>query len=194
MLKLKKPDIEAPRFRRTRYMVLTTELLKNFKEKYPEYKNTSNEELKNLIFVHNDLMWRTIIDTRDGMELPQSIGNIFIGSCPTPKKYNANYDVVIKRDITSMHRNFESDNYLAKIFYTNYGNKYKLKHREVWGFEAIRNFKRTVSAEYPEKWKLYIQIDNYKAISDLFLKHQRKDWAKKEALKKPFTYNEFDMN
>ena len=194
MLKLKKPDLNAPRFRRTRHFVLTNKLIAKFKEKFPEYKNISDKEIKNLIFVHNELMYKTIIETRDGVELPQNLGNIFIGTCPAPKKYNANYELVIKKDITSAHRNFESDNYLAKIFYTNYGNKYQFKHREIWGFEGVRDFTRNVSAEYPEKWKLYIQVDNYKLISDLFAKHQRKDWAKNEASKKPYEYNEFDMN
>lgn len=194
MLTLKKPDLKAPRFKPSRYNVLNEEMIRRFKKKFPQYSKLSQREIRKIIVTYNQKIWRTVIDTREGVELPENLGNIFIGTCPPPKKYNANYDVVIKNNITSTHRNFESDNYLAKIFYTNYDNKYKFKNRRIWQFDAIREFSRTVSKEYPEKWKLYIQVDNFKNIADVFSKYAKRDWKKKEDLKKPFDYDEFNMN
>jgi NAD-dependent DNA ligase len=37
---------------------------------------------------------------------------------------------------------------LAKIFFTNYAPKHKMKNREFWGFTACREFKRAVATSY----------------------------------------------
>jgi hypothetical protein len=83
---------------------------------------------------------------------------------------------------------------LAKIFYTNYETKYKFKFHELWGFEALRDFKRTVSKTYPTEWKKYIVVDNMVRVSRLFRKSLYVDKLKQEVETAIETYDEFDMN
>ena len=94
---------------------------------------------------------------------------------------------------TIQHRNWESDNYLAKIFFTSFASKYRYKNNELWGFEPGRDFKRTVGREYPVKWKMYVEIDPHIKISSLFrskLYNIERTEQDTEGLK---TYNEFEF-
>ena len=70
------------------------------------------------------------------------------------------------------HRNWESDRFLAKIFYTNYEAKYRFKFSGLWAFAAGRNFKREVGRVYPTCWKRYIQVDHTLKVSRLFRKEK----------------------
>jgi len=71
------------------------------------------------------------------------------------------------------HNNLESDSKLAKIFYTNYANKYKFTNRELWGFSAVRQFKRTLAKRYPEEWEKYIKIQKFQKVSKIFSKNPK---------------------
>ena len=51
MKKFKKPDLNAPRFRNKSMSILNSHLLKDFKKRYPEYKNLSIQEFKKIIKV-----------------------------------------------------------------------------------------------------------------------------------------------
>ena len=85
------------------------------------------------------------------------------------------------------NQNWETDGNLAKIFYTNYSTKYKFRNREMWRFEACRDFKRTVAKTYPENWTMYINMTDKSKVSQLYY---RQDEKCKEAFKK---YNEFEF-
>jgi hypothetical protein len=91
------------------------------------------------------------------------------------------------------HQNWESDQYLAKIFYTNFETKYRFKFHELWGFTALRDFKRTVGKTYPKEWKKYVVVDNLTKISRLFRKHIVRDIDKKNTKLLLEDYDEFDM-
>ncbi len=45
----KKPNLNAPRYREKVLSILNAEMLKEFKDKYPAYKNIDNEKLKTLL-------------------------------------------------------------------------------------------------------------------------------------------------
>ena len=87
----------------------------------------------------------------------------------------------------------ESDSKLAKIFYTNYQTKYKFANRELWGFQAVRQFKRSVAKEYPVSWQKYIVVDSYKKVSEMFSKALRKQRVKKEDKDILSSYDEFEF-
>ena len=92
------------------------------------------------------------------------------------------------------HRNFESDNYVAKIFYTNYAGKYKFRHRELLQFKGIREFTRGVSEAYPENWKKYVQVENFEKINKLFKRLKSRRYYVNKTAHDILDYNEFDMN
>lgn len=190
----KKPDLKAPRYRITRKLLLNKKLHARFVDEFPEHKDTSCELFKDIIKNFNQEIWETAVHTRDGVEFPEGLGYTFVGTCSPPKKKNTDPVASARLNTRVSHRNFESDNFLAKIFYTNFASKYKFKDREVWKFTGVRDYKRTVAKVYPEKWKMYVQVDNFQRISKLFDKHKKKDYA--ISMTKPVSaeYNEFAID
>ena len=140
-------------------------------------------------------MWNQVIKNRDGVEFPEGLGFLFIGTCrPIKKNPRLDYVTSFKHNQRLKERNFESDNYVAKIFYTNYANKYKFRNRELWQFKGERDFTRTVSEHYPLNWKLYIQVENFQRINKLYQNSKGREYYAKKLETDIIGYNEFDMN
>jgi hypothetical protein len=135
----------------------------------------------------------TVIDERDGVELPEQLGYIFIGSCPA-KKMNKDYKTSKELQQLIQHRNWESDNYLAKIFYTNYGSKYRFMFSKLWGFKPVRQFSRSVGQTYPDQYLKYLVVDNKRRINEIFGKKAFKMDIEKQEKEMLKDYNEFDLD
>jgi len=166
----KKPDLKAPRYREKRLSLLNKTLFNEFKEKYPKYGSIDNEKLKKIIKLYNKNLWNGVIKHRDGVELPDSLGYLFIGTC-SPAKYNKtniNYAKSSESGKLLQNNNWETDGNIGKIFYTNSSAKYKFKNRELWKFEACREFKRSVASEYPKDWTKYMVVQNKYQIAHLY--------------------------
>lgn len=193
MSNYKKPDLNAPRFRRKTENSVDTDFYKLFISKNPEYKHLTLQEVKNIIYTFNEHVCKTVIENRDGVEIPSQIGHLFIGTCPKSKK-RANHDHKLSLHYMQKikHRNFESDQHIAKIFYTTYVNKYKFKNYDLWAFNSHRNFSRTVAKEYPENWKKYVEIDPGMKISFVYKRHSY-ELEREEENKFLDEYNEFDL-
>ena len=191
---IKQPDLNAPRFRPTRLCLLTPEFFKKFRKKYPQYIDVDDKKLRDIIGLHNETIWKEVIENRDGVEFPENLGFLFVGTCNPPKKHNTDYATSIQYKQRLRHRNFESDNYVAKIFYTNYAGKYKFRHRELWQFKGIREFTRGVSEAYPENWKKYVQVENFEKINKLFKRLKSRRYYVNKTAHDILDYNEFDMN
>ncbi len=191
----KKPDVTAPRYRLCSMRLIDQDMLDNFKAKHPEFKDITMLQFRSIIKTFNGKMRDVAVNYRDGIELPEGLGYIFIGTCPSPKKTNTDYSTSLSLGTRVRHRNFESDNYLCKIFYTNYANKYKFKNREVWMFKGIRQFTREVSKVYPEKWNTYIKVDSFMHIAELYKRHLKKEWSiRANILDMSSDYNEFAID
>ena len=159
----KKPDLKAPRYREKRLGLLNKETIKEFKDKKPLYSNIDDSKLKKIIQLYNEKLWKGVIEYRDGVELPDSLGFLFIGTCPAGKVVNTNYQVSAQYGKVIQNKNWETDGKMAKIFYTNYTTKYRFKNRGLWGFVACREFKRNVAKEYPKNWTKYsVMKDKYR--------------------------------
>lgn len=193
MKEFKKPDVTAPRFRPEVYNVLNKEFFEKFKEKYPRYKSLTDTQLRQIAKLFNQTVYQTVIDTRDGVQLPELIGWLFIGTCQQSKKRNIDFAKSQKYGVIVTNRNWESDGKLAKIFYTNYAPKHKMRNREVWSFTACREFKRAVAKSYPENWNMYLVVDPTKKLNLLYSKVVYKDKIARETDKALKNYNEFDL-
>jgi hypothetical protein len=193
MSSLKKPNVKAPRYRAGRDEILNKEFFDDMRRKVFAAKDMSDSELKNIIERFNVLLWNTVVDTRDGVLLPHQLGHVFIGTCPKKKSDNVDYKKSAEYDKTIQQRNWETDDYVAKIFYTSHDKKFRLMHKELWWFKPIRNFKRTVSKVYPERWKMYIEVDPYKRISSVFKKAVEKIEVEETTEISLETYNEFEL-
>jgi hypothetical protein len=193
MREFKKPDLTAPRFRPVVYNVLSKEFFDNFKKKYPKYKDLENKDLKNIIKVFNNQMYNTVIDVRDGIQLPEQIGWLFIGTCQSPKKENIDFAKSNKYGVAVSNKNWETDGKLAKIFFTSYALKHKMKNREFWKFVACREFKRSVAKTYPENWNMYAVAEPSKKFKLDYQNIAYKNFIEVKTEKELKTYNEFDL-
>ena len=193
MREFKKPDVTAPRFRPAVYNVLNKEFFESFKKKYGKYKDLDNLDLKNIIKKFNYAVYNKVIDVRDGIQLPESIGWLFIGTCQQSKKQNVNYAKSLKYGVSVSNNNWETDGKLAKIFFTNYAPKHKIKNREFWGFTACRNFKRSVAKTYPENWNMYIVVDATKKLNLTYSNAVYRDKKNKETELALKQYNDSDL-
>jgi hypothetical protein len=141
----------------------------------------------------NKIIYQTVIDTRDGVQLPELIGWFFIATCEQSKKNNIDFAKSKKYGVTVTNKNWETDGKLAKIFFSNYAPKHKMKNREFWGFTACREFKRSVAKAYPENWNMYVAAYNNKQIKLAYQKVAYKDYKLKQTKEALKTYNEFDI-
>jgi hypothetical protein len=189
----KQPDLNAPRFRPKRSNGLKRALHNAFLEKYPEYADVDHATFKKIIRTFNKKLYEGIIDNRDGVELPDGLGYLFMGTCPTAKTQPV--DVMKSKELgfAVKHRNWESDNHLMKIFYTNNTTKYPLQNRQVWAFKAVKHFRKAASDAYKENWNKYIVVDPTKKISTLFTKIRKRDFIREDVKNIPDDYNEFKM-
>ena len=189
----KAPDLHASRLRIKPKRILTKDFIAEFKEKHPEFSTLDDKTIKKIVMKFNENIWKEVIEYRDGVELPESLGYLFIGTCTFNRDTNVNYGLSVKYGKEIKNRNLESDSKLAKIFYTNYQTKYKFANRELWGFQAVRQFKRSVAKEYPVSWQKYIVVDSYKKVSEMFSKALRKQRVKKEDKDILSSYDEFEF-
>lgn len=193
MREFKKPDVTAPRFRPETKNVLSKEFFNLFKEKYPKYKELDNKDLRKIIKKFNQVVFQTVIENRDGVQLPEQIGWLFIGTCQQSKKQNVNYAKSLKYGVSVSNNNWETDGKLAKIFFTNHAPKHKIKNREFWGFTACRDFKRTVAKTYPENWNMYIVVDATKKLNLTYSNAVYRDRKNKETELALKQYNDSDL-
>ena len=164
MKEFNKPNVKASRYRPKAYNVLNKKFFEKFKKKYSKYKDVDNVLLRSIIKRFNELMYNMVIEKRDGVLLPEQIGWLFIGACETSKKENIDFAKSNKYGIQVTNNNWNTNGKLAKIFFTNYALKHKIKNREYWTFVACRNFKRSVAKAFSENWNNYIVIDSTKKI------------------------------
>ena len=193
MKEIRKPNLNGPRFRERRISVLTVKTLKKFKEKYPEYDSLKLAAFKDIVMTFNKLIVESIIENRNGVELPDGLGYIFMGTCPSPKKNNIDYGKSLKYGVETTHKNWDSDNKLLKIFYNNHSTKYPFKNKNVWSFKANKEFRKQASDAYKEGWTKYIEIPPSKKISSMFNKHRKKEYMQNLKPIIPEGYDEFKL-
>ena len=193
-IKYNKPDLNAPRYRPKKLNLTNQDVYQKFVDENPRFASLTVTQFKDVIKSFNGKIWNKVIESRDGVELPEQLGYLCIGSCP--RKQNDNPDRVksILYGMKVQNQNWESDQYVAKIFYTNFETKYRFKHHEMWGFTGVRDFKRTVAKTYPQEWKKYVQVDNLVKVSLLFRKQKFKDFKKQETTELLKEYDEFDLD
>lgn len=193
MIYYNKPDLNAPRFRKGRHNVLNKSLFENFKKQYPSYANISYEEFKEIIQTYSKTFAENVITHREGVELPEYLGSLFIGSChKNNSKENMDYKKSSIYNVRVTNKNYESDSFIAKLFYTNYQEKYRFKYRNLWDFTGYRNFTRSISENYRREWKKYIQIDRHKHVWEIFKKVNSEKKVTKLIEQRLETYNEFE--
>jgi hypothetical protein len=183
---------KGPRHKAPRFNTVCFEWLTEISE-HLECKVKDLSKIKKIIVEANKAIADTIIDFRDGIELPEQLGYMFLGTCQPKVRKNVDFKQTDHYLKVIQHRNWESDNYLAKIFYTNYETKYKFKFNDLWGFKACREFTKKVGVEYPENWKKYIQVDHTLKIARLYRKEVYKEERTKIDNQRLEDYNPLEL-
>ena len=160
-------------------------------DKHPKYADLSLEKFKEVISSFNGSIWKTVLEHRDGVELPEQLGYLFIGSCPRKKGETTDYKKSKELGQKVQIQNWETDNHIGKIFYTNFETKYRFRFHELWGFTAVRDFKRSTAQTYPENWNMYVKIDNMQRVSKIFRKQRYKILKQEEKVVTLDSYDEF---
>jgi hypothetical protein len=190
----KKPDLNAPRYRPKKLNLTNAEIYKKFIEENPYVETICLDKFKEVVKTFNGKIWNSVIENRDGVELPEQLGYIFIGSCPKKKGDNTNYKKSEYYGVKLQNQNWESDQYTAKIFYTNFDSKYKFRNHDLWGFAGVRDFKRNVGKTYPNEWKKYVMVDNMVKVSRIFRKESFIQFKNKETKDLLQDYDEFNLD
>lgn len=187
------PDVKAPRFRQSGYNLISKDFIKRFKEKHEKYKNIPDSDIKKIIKKFNETVWETVVDSRDGVNLPEGLGHLFIGSCNLLRSKNIDYAKSSKYGIAVNLKNWDTDGKIAKIFYSSYSSKYKYEFRECWSFTACRNFKRGVAKVFPENWMMYVNVESSRKMRKTYTGIVLKEVREKQTRSKLNDYNEFDL-
>lgn len=189
----KTPDPKAPRFRKKRLNILDKKFFKTLKEEHNAVKALSESDMRSIVETFNRTLWQASRDCRDGVELPEQLGHIFVGTCPPKKSLNKDYHASSRYKTVVQHRNFESDNHIAKIFYTTFLNKYRFKNHDLWVFTGCREFTRGVSKVYSERWNMYVKIDPMIKINTMFRSNYKKLSLKEGQTEFLQDYNELEI-
>ena len=193
MKEIKKPNVKGPRFREGFKTLLSLQTLDAFKQKYPEYADLSLAEFKKIVMTFNKCLCQEIIDNRNGIELPEGLGFIFMGTCQKAKRKNIDFPKARVYGIEVINKNWDSDGKLLKIFYTNYNSKYPFLHRTVWSFKAVKQFRKQASEAYRQFWPKYIEVAPNELIAKIFERETRKRIVTTMKPVIPDEYDEFKM-
>lgn len=192
----KSPDLNAPRFRPKKLNLTNQSFYEQFVKDNPKMVGEQMPDIKDfkrIISTFNGKIWEKVIEERDGVQLPEQLGFLFIGTCNRSKE-NIDFHNSIRYGVKLQNKNWESDDYMAKIFYTNYETKYRFRNSDLWGFSALRDFKRTLAQVYPNEWKKYVQVDNLVRVSRLFRLHRYKHKKREEEKDVLTFYDEFNLD
>lgn len=191
----RQPDLSQPRYRVESVQVDNKHFYKALCKKVPEAKALGLSKIKKVINEFNELIAQYIMENREGVELPESLGYMFIATCKAKPSENIDYHKSKLYGVKVTHKNWDTDGALGKIVYTNYNAKYKFKDSAMWGFKPARKFKRAVSKHYIENWKMYIELNRNEKISALIQRMViTKDRQREYAINTLKSYNEFDLN
>lgn len=187
----KAPNIKGPRFRKDYKSILTIQLYRKFIKANPKFSSLTYDQFKAIVKTHSKKMWDVAAKERDGVELPCG-GSIFVGSTKITKKNNYNIQASIAANRPIKHRNFGTDGYVAKIYYSPHLSRIGGRDRSLWSFKGGREFTRTVAKEYPKNWNRYIVVaDLYKIVRE-YKRSMYKSFRTADLERSSQTYNEFN--
>jgi hypothetical protein len=168
------------------------------KEQYPELDKYSNKEISKIIEHYNKRLAQEVINNRNGLKLPDGLGIVVAGACRISRKSAAeNIDFKTSDELgqTVIHQNLHSDEYIAKIKYSNELDRHMFDNHHLWFFDACRPLTRTVAAEFKNgNHKNYIVFTTRQHISHLFRKQKIEKvstWSQRKKEKRLEEHDEF---
>lgn len=193
MKSFKAPDVHAPRFRPKRKWIVDKAFKNSVNDKLRQSKPLETKDLLAIVETFNTTLYKEVINNRDGAELPEQLGCIFLGRCMPKVSLNTDFKHSADQQQVVEHKNWDSNDFLLKIFYHNYDNRYRFQDHEIWGFEASRQFSRAASKAFKDIWTKCIHIDHSLQISKLFHKRVFKQNSEEYKTRVIEEYDEFEI-
>jgi hypothetical protein len=184
-----------PRCKHKALGALGTKFYKELKTKHPKLNELHNNDIKNIIKIFNKKVQKGIIENRDGVELPESLGRIFIGSWKFKNDRRAidKYQSKIQKKRV-YHRNMETDGNMCKIIHTTYMQKFVFANSMLYSFKAQQCYSREVSKHFIVNWKMYIPLsNNIQKFRQTMKKLEYKEKICSKNNEELKTYNEFEL-
>jgi hypothetical protein len=188
-------DKNAPRFVRTRTDLISNEFVEEFLKEYPQYSEVKNfkniSDTKRLAKRCNASLWQHTVDNRDGIDLPERLGVLFVGgktSVYTP----VDYGNTSKYQTEVLMHNYESNGIIGRIFYSRHSRNHGMTVKTIWTFKPCREYTQGVKTSFKEgNSRRYRRVENKKQLLYLFEERQRAR-NKKEGYGMLENYNEFE--
>lgn len=177
----KEPNLNSPRERNMPKDYLSypqkdpAGFFDKIKQQHPQLQKYTNKEIAGWIQEYNKQMATEVATSRKGLLLPEGLGAVVTGLCkPTSKtaSYNIDYRTSGRIGIAVPYRNHHTNDYLAKISYTNNIPRCRFTNHQIWTFKPVRALSRAVSAMMKNEaaYNRYIVFTKEIPVSGLFNK------------------------
>lgn len=154
------------RFRVKRYSIFNTprkrSFLSAFKKRYPEHKDITRTEFREIIIAFNEMcVMDQITKNSDGVLLPQQLGHLYIALFNVPLENKIkNFTESRKQGRDVYYHNFETDGKIGKLMFKNKSGSKLVHDLKVWEFKAGKQLKHALKEAILKNYKKYETNDN----------------------------------
>lgn len=161
------PIQKGPRARNIVKSILNVTLYNEFKSKYPN-ANISRETFKKIIIRGNEILRDAILENREGVILPKGFGRLFIGAYDkNPKKPYYDWSILMNKGFAYSHKNYESDRYFCKLFYSAFGEDVRYPFKGFWYFKTAHEMSLRVSKAFRADYNKFIKVPKFKRLKQI---------------------------
>ena len=174
------------------------EFYKELKEKHPNLQQYRDQEILKCIEGFNKLITDTIIDYRDGVQLPANMGLLMV--CTMGKRTNSiDHKKSAELGVEVHMQNYHSDGYGGGVYYSTCmpkENQTKKVHMyrncQYWTMHPSAALKKQIQKAYLEDWKKYHMVPKSRRYEDMVEDSYQKQMKNKQDVKQiKDTYDEF---
>ena len=187
------PDLNAPRFRKLRHSIIDEDFINDFLQEHPEYKGMREVSkkgfIKKVIHKFNSYIWKHVLVNRDGIDLPERLGVVFVGaktSMYNPVKYGVS--AAVGKEVRTT--NPETNGLIARVFYSRHSRNHGITVRTIWGFKICRAFARELASVFKTSYNMFQRVENKRQLMILFEERTKKKGSGNVYV--PTDYNEFE--
>lgn len=174
----------------------TRPFVREFFRKFPQHQQFKTKFPKDFTRIieefHLDFI-QAVVDNRSGADLPLKCGNLKIIAFKKTRDY-PNFSFYRKEGITTGFTNNHTGGLSCKIVFSNKSNRYKIKDKIMWSFQAEVPFKKRVSEAFKANYQKYMFSANIFQIKKKNNFYKWKDLTDEHIEKYLIDYNEFEIN
>jgi hypothetical protein len=144
------------------------------KQQHPQMAKYSNSQIAGWIQDFGILMANEVATNRDGVMLPEGLGQVVVVACKVSEmtaSNNIDYATSGKLGVVVHHQNDHSAGYVAKIKYYNDIPRQRFTNHQLWDFKPCRALKKAVVADFMKgNFNRHMSVSNRYRMADIFRK------------------------